>query len=44
MVEVLDAYGLSKDDFSETFKDFQFVVEKDSTLKGIIIYFKLSMD
>jgi hypothetical protein len=32
---MLDEYGLSKDDFSETFKGFQFVIEKDPQLKGI---------
>jgi hypothetical protein len=29
VVKMLDAYGLSKDDFMETMKDLQFVVEKD---------------
>lgn len=29
VVAILDHYGLNKDDFMETMKDFQFVVEKD---------------
>jgi replication factor C subunit 1 len=32
-IEILEAYGLSKDDFSENMKDLQFIVEKDKILK-----------
>jgi hypothetical protein len=34
VLRLLDEYGLSKDDFSETMQAFQFVVEKDAVLKG----------
>lgn len=29
----LDHYGLSKEDFSDSMKDLQFVIEKDAVLK-----------
>ena len=29
VIELLDEYGLSKDDFMDTFKEFQFIIEKD---------------
>lgn len=32
MVEIMDDYGLSKDDFSETFKELQFEIENDKVL------------
>ena len=31
---MLEQYGLSKDDFSETLKDLQFTLEKDKQLIG----------
>ena len=31
---MLDAYGLNKDDFMETMKDFQFTIERDAVLRG----------
>ena len=33
VLEMLDAYGLSKDDFSESLKDLQFTMDKDPVLK-----------
>lgn len=30
VIRILDTYGLSKDDFMETMKDLQFIVEKDT--------------
>lgn len=32
MIQILDEYGLSRDDFMETMKDLQFKVEKDAVL------------
>jgi len=34
---VLEQYGLSRDDFSETLKDLQFILEKDKLLIGLSI-------
>jgi replication factor C subunit 1 len=33
VVKTLDAYGLSKEDFTETFKEFQFIIDKDPVLR-----------
>ena len=33
VIEMLDSYGLSKEDFMETLKDLQFIVEKDANLR-----------
>lgn len=32
-INMLDAYGLNRDDFMETFKEMQFVLEKDAVLR-----------
>lgn len=32
MVELLDAYGLSRDDMMETMREMQFTIEKDSVM------------
>lgn len=34
VIEVLDAYGLSKDDFTETLREMQFTAEGDKLLRG----------
>ena len=33
---MLDEYGLSRDDFIESLKGFQFIVDKDPNLKGVL--------
>jgi hypothetical protein len=33
-VELLDHYSLSKEDFSESLKEMQFIAENDKVLKG----------
>lgn len=34
MVDDLDAYGLTKEDFMENMKELQMVIENDKVLKG----------
>ena len=35
VVSILDKYGLSKDDFMETMKDFQFLIERDPNFSDL---------